>query len=107
MSYLTYKAVATSRYREYCSAARGWRAATRLYARERNGVAVHVPASARPVAPLVRYVAWEPTFGWQRETANEPEAQSPDGSGGLRIYLDRPWYWSGTERAARRHAESR
>src|SRR5262249_32772152 len=61
-----YRAVATSRYRDYFppTAAGG---PPLDFTRTSDGVDVHVPASARPVAPQVRYVV--PTFGWQRETA--------------------------------------
>lgn len=53
---------------------------------------VHVPASARPLAPQVLYVV--PTFGWQRE-ARSDQTRSVRLGGGLRVYLDRPWYSSG------------
>jgi hypothetical protein len=89
---VTYKAVATSRYREYFPPPTGG-APPLDFTRESDEVAVHVPASARPVAPQVRYVV--PTFGWQRETATNQKRSLRMG-GGLRIYLDRPWYSSGT-----------
>ncbi|WP_035850831.1 hypothetical protein [Kitasatospora azatica] len=55
-------------------------------------VEVDVPSSARPAAPVV--VSVLPTFRWTRSTA-------PDGTrtsrrtGGVRVYLARPWYSSG------------
>ncbi|MEA2803943.1 MAG: hypothetical protein QOE49_4038, partial [Rhodospirillaceae bacterium] len=86
-----YRAVATSRYREYFPLPAG--GAPRLdFTRTSDGVDVHVPASARPVAPQVRYVV--PTFGWQRETATNQKRSLRMG-GGLRVYLDRPWHSSG------------
>lgn len=46
-----------------------------------------VANSARPAAPKVEYVV--PTFKWL------PELDGRRRRGGLRIYLDRPWYSSG------------
>src|SRR5262249_31015513 len=59
-----YKAVATSRYREYFSPEDDG-GEPRDFTRESEAVTVDVPASARPVAPQVLYVV--PTFGWQRD----------------------------------------
>jgi hypothetical protein len=88
-----YAAVATSRYREYfpSAAADG---TPLVFTRESEPVEVHVPASARPVAPQVLYVV--PTFGWERETVTN-QKRSVRMGGGLRIYLDRPWYSSGRD----------
>lgn len=48
--------------------------------------------SARPDAPKVLYII--PTFGWER--SEEPNLKmSRRCGGGLRVYLDRPWYSSG------------
>jgi hypothetical protein len=62
--------------------------------REGNPIEVDVLNTARPTAPRVQYVV--PTFGW------EQPPQQADGSvtrirwgGGLRVYLDRPWYSTG------------
>ncbi|MBM7789634.1 hypothetical protein [Tenggerimyces flavus] len=56
----------------------------------RRGVAVvrDVPNSARPAAPKVLYVV--PTFKWE----NIPGGSRRLG-GGLRVYLERPWWSSG------------
>jgi hypothetical protein len=54
---------------------------------------VDVPASTRPLAPQVAYVI--PTFGWQRQTQTNLKRSVRFG-GGLRIYLERPWFSSGT-----------
>lgn len=51
-----------------------------------------VPSSARPDAPRVLYVI--PTFGWEREDVAGGHVSRRCG-GGLRVYLDRPWYSSG------------
>ena len=53
---------------------------------------VDIPASARPDAPRVLYVV--PTFGWERQTSTNLKRSMRFG-GGLRVYLDRPWYSSG------------
>ena len=53
---------------------------------------VEVPASARPVAPEIAYVI--PTFGWQRQTQTNLKRSVRFG-GGLRVYLERPWFSSG------------
>ncbi len=84
---VTYTAIATSRYKEYFAADEGLD-----FTRRSEPVVVDIPASARPVAPLVRYVV--PTFGWERaSTANQ--VRSVRTGGGLRVYLDRPWWSSG------------
>jgi hypothetical protein len=82
-----YTPVATSRYREYFDPKLD-------FTRPGGPVDVHVPASARPAAPHVRYVV--PTFGWQRETSTNVKRSVRFG-GGLRVYLDRPWYSSGAD----------
>lgn len=45
-------------------------------------------SSARPAAPKVLYVV--PTFGWDRTPG-----RSTRSGGGLRVWLDRPWFSSG------------
>jgi hypothetical protein len=93
---VSYSAVATSRYREYFDPNDGvdahGNAVARDFTRTSEPVEVHVPASARPVAPRIRYVL--PTFGWER-AASANQVRSVRTGGGLRVYLDRPWYSSG------------
>lgn len=84
---IDYHAVATSRFREYFDPAL-------TCTRESGTVSVDVPASARPLAPQVRYVL--PTFGWQRQTGTNLKRSVRFG-GGLRVYLGRPWYSSGDD----------
>ncbi|MFK7846159.1 MAG: hypothetical protein AB8G77_12740, partial [Rhodothermales bacterium] len=60
--------------------------------REGAAFEVNVLSSARPKAPKVLYVV--PTFGWERSNI-EGNLVSRRCGGGLRIYLDRPWYSSG------------
>jgi hypothetical protein len=82
---VTYTSIATSRFREYFSDDHD-------FTRSSDPVVVDVPASARPVAPSVVYVL--PTFGWQRQTDTNI-MRSVRFGGGLRVYLDRPWFSSG------------
>ncbi len=53
-----------------------------------------VPSSARPAAPKVLYLV--PTFGWSSSTNQSlTDYKSERRGGGLRAYLDRPWFSSG------------
>ena len=88
---VTYTAVATSRFREYFPADQVASGALKL-TRESPQATIDVPSSARPAAPKVLYVI--PTFGWQR-AASGTGATSHRYGGGLRVYLERPWYSSG------------
>jgi hypothetical protein len=78
---------ATSRFREYFDQGAGLD-----FTRAGEPLWVDVPASARPAAPQVSYIV--PTFGWQRETHTNLKRSVRFG-GGLRIYLERPWFTSG------------
>lgn len=80
-----YTAVATSRYREYF-------AQDLDFARNSKPVVVDVPASGRPLAPDICYVV--PTFGWQRQSDTNMKRSIRYG-GGLRVWLNRPWFSSG------------
>jgi hypothetical protein len=82
---VTYSAVATSRFRDYFDPKLD-------FTRPGAPVVVDIPASARPDAPRVLYVV--PTFGWERQTSTNLKRSMRFG-GGLRVYLDRPWYSSG------------
>jgi hypothetical protein len=57
-----------------------------------NPVTVTVPASARPARPAPLYVL--PTFGWASRSGTTGAERTRRG-GGLRVYLDRPWWSSG------------
>jgi hypothetical protein len=85
---VTYTATASSRYREYFDPNLDASAFTRTS----DSVVVDVPASARPLAPDVVYVV--PTFGWERQTDTNLKRSVRFG-GGLRVYLNRPWFSSG------------
>ena len=54
---------------------------------------VDVPSSARPAAPKVLYVV--PTFGWKTTGPSDGQITSERQGGGLRVYLERPWWSSG------------
>lgn len=62
------------------------------FSRSSTPYIVEVPASARPIAPQIAYVI--PTFGWQRQTQSNLKRSVRFG-GGLRVYLERPWFSSG------------
>ncbi len=63
-----------------------------LISRTGTDTEVSVPNSARPDAPKVLYVV--PTFGWEHEHVAGGNVSRRCG-GGLRVYLERPWYSSG------------
>ncbi len=92
---VTYTAIATSRFRDYFTATldpTDPASPARDFTRTSVPVEVDIPASARPAAPKVLYVV--PTFGWERQTSTNLKRSIRFG-GGLRVYLDRPWYSSG------------
>lgn len=92
---VAYTAVASSRYREYfpSDAAQEENGLPPLdFTRRSEPIVVDVPASARPAAPSVLYVL--PTFGWQRQTDTNIRRSVRFG-GGLRVYMERPWFSSG------------
>ena len=99
---VTYSAVATPRHHD-C-----FPAGTTMLTQQSAPIPIEVRSAARPDAPGVVYVI--PTFGW-KEKRNSPstitnspstELRLEDGGitrtrsgGGLRVYLDRPWFRSG------------
>ena len=83
-----YKAIASSRFREYFIADE----ITGGFARESEEMLVDVPSSERPLPPRLVYVI--PAYGWQRQTTTNMIASKRQG-GTLRIYMERPWYSSG------------
>lgn len=52
-----------------------------------------IPSTARPAAPKVAWIV--PTFGWTESSGRLTTTRVRHG-GGLRIFLERPWYSSGT-----------
>ncbi len=85
-----YRAVATTRFKEYFPDA--LTADPVNITRTSESVTLSVLNSARPAAPKVLYVV--PTFGWE-EKAEGAWNFSRRSGGGLRVYLDRPWFSSG------------
>jgi hypothetical protein len=87
---VNYQAVATTRFREYFPAE--VTADEQNITRRSPAVTVDVLNSAPPPAPRVLYVL--PTFVWQ-ESSDKAWLTRTRRSGGVRVYLDRPWYSSG------------
>ena len=92
--WVDYSVRATTRFREYLPTSLG---ADDL---SRNSTAaqvanVNVLSSARPEAPRVLYAV--PTFGWPspEPAAGWSNTDQERSGGGLRVYLDRPWFSSG------------
>jgi hypothetical protein len=83
---ILYTARSTSRYRDYFPQDQSLN-----FVRTSAAVVVDIPASTRPIAPQIAYVI--PTFGWQRQT--QTNLKRSVRFGGLRVYLERPWYSSG------------
>jgi len=94
---VTYRATATTRFREFFEAPAAPAPGApppddTPYVRAGEPVIVEVPSSARPHAPAVLDVL--PTFGWDRQLTTDVRASVRRGRG-LRVYLQRPWFSSG------------
>lgn len=93
---VTYTVIAKTRFREFLKITdEEISSGSKPVTRESRRATVHVPNSAVPPPPEVLYAV--PTFGWsaqRRETATISRAR---GAGGLRIYLNRPWYRTGED----------
>ncbi len=85
--FVDYKAVATTRFEEYFPD--GTTPVTRESAAPRR---LNILNSARPESPKVLYVL--PTFGWTGKATADVVTSTRRG-GGLRVYMDRPWWSSG------------
>ena len=88
---VAYEAVATSRFREYLPA-QVWADASNVTKRSAPYV-VDVPSSAAPFAPPIAQVL--PTFAWQHDVPEGVGTKSVRRGGGLRVYLEPPWFSSG------------
>lgn len=89
---ITYKAIATTRYREYFYQLIADKGNAFPLTRENTFKdVVIIPSSARPVAPQVEYVI--PNFEWERNTNGLTTVTAR--ISGLRVYMRRPWYSSG------------
>ena len=102
--WVTYRATATTRFREYFPPA--ITDDRSLVTHDGPEVLLDVPSSRRPEPPEVLYVV--PTWTWTTRRAlglpPRPGARPGPGStirtrsgGGLRVYLDRPWWSSGDD----------
>ncbi|MBA3747922.1 MAG: hypothetical protein H0W96_10595, partial [Solirubrobacterales bacterium] len=92
---VTYTLTAGTRFREYFPPAITGDPAN--ITQSGASCVAHVPSSARPAAPLPRYAI--PTFGWTR-TGVQPgwtSARSVRSGGGVRVWMDRPWFSSGAQ----------
>ena len=87
---VSYTAVATTRFREYFPPA--LTADPANLTRTSEPVEIAILSSARPASPRPLYVI--PTFGWGSKDEGAWDFSRRAG-GGLRVYLDRPWYSSG------------
>ncbi|HET8600075.1 MAG TPA: hypothetical protein VFL99_07095 [Segeticoccus sp.] len=95
--YVHYTPTATTRFREYFPPSITDQ--QELVTSVGTPVTVNVPSSARPDPPLLKYIL--PTWEWQEspleiEGAGYAVRRVRTG-GGLRLYLDRPWYSSGPD----------
>jgi hypothetical protein len=91
---VTYTPVGTTRYREYFPADLIADTANITRAGTAPGPladqSFSIPSSAKPLAPKIAYVV--PTFKWEMSADGKTSTRR---GGGLRIYMERPWYSSG------------
>lgn len=85
--WVTYKAVASSRFQEYFKPNLNFKRTGEL-------LVVDVPSSSRPVTPDIAYVV--PTFGWEEQETTNIKSSIRFGNS-VRVYLNRPWYSSGQD----------
>ena len=87
---INYSLEATTRFREYLKKEIRDQAKKDSSIIKQTSVPVTLPAlnRTRPATPRVLYVV--PTFGWEKD--NQKSVRK---GGGLRVYLDRPWFSSG------------
>ncbi|MEN6559532.1 MAG: hypothetical protein ABFD52_01995 [Acidobacteriota bacterium] len=87
---VTYELTETTRFREQMPEEIA--GSPELLIRKSEPVTIDVPNAAPPAIPGVVYIV--PTFGWERK--REPgKFTSRRKGGGLRVYLERPWFSSG------------
>jgi IPT/TIG domain len=84
---ISYQLVATTRFREY------FPPEVENVSQTGAAVTVDVPSTARPAAPDVVYAI--PMFEWSRTTAADGSQVRTRTGGGVRVYLERPWFSSG------------
>jgi hypothetical protein len=88
---VAYQALATARFPECFSGNAPDEAVPITRLGETNNAVIL--SSARPPPPVVQYVV--PLFGWRTQTSAPPQVRRRRRSGGLRVYLERPWFSSG------------
>ena len=90
--YVHYEGTATTRFREYMPPdIRG--DAEQMIVRS-PVQSIWIPSSSKPPAPAIRYII--PTFGWTRTDVGTAKQRSWRRGGGIRVYLDRPWFATGS-----------
>jgi len=94
-----YRAVATTRFREFLPPElvtddpSDPGKVEKNITRSSEVVEKNILSSARPDAPKILYVV--PTFGWESGSGPNDAKTSKRIGGGLRIWMDRPWFSSG------------
>jgi len=94
--WVRYKLTGTTRFREYFR--RDVASAPGAITRTGDEVLVNVLSSARPDAPRVKYIV--PSWKWEQTPADASAWKTFRRTrigGGLRVWLDRPWYSSGED----------
>jgi hypothetical protein len=86
-----YQAIATTRFREYFPPELTKDASN--LTRSGEEVVVNILSTAPPAAPKVVYAL--PLFEWSRQVAPDGRRIHVRKGGGVRIYLERPWFSSG------------
>ena len=89
--WVNYHLVATSRFREYFEPQGGVSIDFKRIGPDKR---LNIENSARPAAPKVEYIV--PSFGWKTSFKEDTLTRVRIG-GGLRVYLDRPWFSSGDD----------
>jgi hypothetical protein len=87
---VTYELTETTRFREQMPEEIA--ADVGLLVRRSDPITVDVPNAAPPAMPRIVYIV--PTFGWERKRQPGKFSSLRKG-GGLRVYLERPWFSSG------------
>jgi len=93
--HVTYRATATTRFRDYfVGEIKNGLTITREM-EDTDAVSLHIAASARPAAPQIAYIV--PMFQWEFPELGPSEHSDERNrlGGGLRVYLQRPWFSSG------------
>ena len=88
---VTYRMTATTPFREDFPAP--WIDRPALLTRTSAPMPMDVPSSAPPAMPHVLYAV--PTLGWELGGGVNGETVRRRRGGGIRVYLDRPWFSSG------------